>query len=239
MKLLCWVVLNEDELNTYVAINDTWGRHCSKTLFFTSHQNPVKGTINIELGRLDSWSGTHEIIKYIAAKGYLDEYDWFVRGEEDTYIIVENLLYYLSVRNATDSLYIGHTYTGWGSTYNSAGSGYVLSKAAFRKLQTVILKGQCRPSSFAEDVSLGTCLGGIGIGVEDTRDVYGRGRFLMFHPESLLVKGNLPWTESFWARTKYPSPEVRYLSFNLLFSPNFFFSMPVSHYAFCFLCELE
>ena len=47
--------------------------------------------------------------------------------------------------------YLGHPYSVWGSTYNSGGAGYVLSRAAVRKVLSMMSKGHCEMSYTAED----------------------------------------------------------------------------------------
>ena len=94
---------------------------------------------------------------------------------------------------------------------------FVLSRAALRRLHTHLVKGHCGAGLSGEgDMGLGRCLEEVGVGVVDSRDTRGRARFLAHQPETLLVAGNLPWTESFWAQSKYLSPEVSLTA--LLFS---------------------
>ena len=114
------------------AISETWGRRCAKTLYFSDsltsqvYSSSVPDITVLQTRDLHSWAASWEVVLHLAAGGYLEKYDWFYQAEEDTFTVMENLLYYLSVQNATEPLYIGHAYTHWGTVYNTGGPGYVL-----------------------------------------------------------------------------------------------------------------
>ena len=220
IQLLCWVMLNGDgeHINVWPfspsadsarkTIGQTWGKRCAKTIFYTNSQDGDSEAIHLNTHNLNSWEALHEVVSHTAKDGDIERYDWFLKVEEDTFLIVENLLYYLSVYNSSLPHYFGNPYQKWGSTYNAGGPGYVLSRTALRKLHNQLVKGHCPKSGSTEDLTLGSCLEEIGVAPQDTRDALGRARFLMYQPESLLVPGNLPWSEKIWAQAKFPSGEV-------------------------------
>jgi glycoprotein-N-acetylgalactosamine 3-beta-galactosyltransferase len=64
-------------------------------------------------------------------KNYRDEADWFVKADDDTYMVVENLRYMLAPYNTSHPIYFGHRFRPYVKQgYMSGGSGYVLSKEA-------------------------------------------------------------------------------------------------------------
>lgn len=230
MKIFCFVILNPDVSmsrwteSSYVgeeyyydshpypetAIQETWSKRCSKVIFFDSQTRMRKvTTIKITSQKSESWAALREALMHISSQ-YLDSYDWFLKAEDDTFVIMENLAYYLSVHNATESTYFGHAYEYWGTTFNAAGPGIVLSQAALRRLNSKLAKGHCGSSSMAGDGLLGRCLSEIGIVPEDTRDHMARARFLMHQPSMHLLHGKLPILKSFWMQTKYISGDVSF-----------------------------
>ena len=64
-----------------------------------------------------------------------DEADWFLKTDDDTYIIVENLRHLLKDKNSSDPVYFGHKLRidSVQQGIFSGGAGYVLSKEALRR----------------------------------------------------------------------------------------------------------
>ena len=191
------------------AIAETWATHCRTLLMFSNmHFHQVPGVIQLQSSDMNSWQAMLEILEYIHNKRVATNHDWILFAEEDTYVIMENLNYFLSIYNASVPCYFGHAYRGWGFSFNDDGPGYVLSRAALRKLQNFISKGHCRWQKSDSAMVLGQCLSDVGIEPQDTRDNQGRARFLPRDPQSLIVKGLLSWSDPLWSRSLYVSPEV-------------------------------
>ena len=97
----------------------------------------------------------------VAYKTYKDKVDWYVKADDDTYFIMENLHYLLSHYDPSKPVYLGHTSQDFlKNGYNSGGAGYVLSKAATQMLAE---KGDGFPKSCpvdggTEDLDIGRCL---------------------------------------------------------------------------------
>ena len=96
LKLLCAVIVKNDEHNFSDAISKTWGSRCSKTLYFstkilksipTDDQMLVLSSKDIE-----SWTALREISQYLYRKQDLKDYQWFYFVSEKSYVIVENLV---------------------------------------------------------------------------------------------------------------------------------------------------
>lgn len=66
--------------------------------------------------------------------------DWFLKADDDTYVIVENLRYFLSRQNTTNPVYFGHKFKRHVKEgYMSGGAGYVLSKEALDRCDGVLI----------------------------------------------------------------------------------------------------
>merc|ERR1712048_1391270 len=93
-------------------------------------------------GQVDSWSGGDEnlsqknfyIIQYLM-QNHQDEFDWFLKLDDDTYLCYKNLREFLQYYDPSKEWYIGSTQTFHvDSWYNSGGAGWVLSHKVLRKI---------------------------------------------------------------------------------------------------------
>ena len=56
-----------------------------------------------------------------------EEFDWFLKTDDDTFMVVENLKKLLSPFDSNESVHFGHHFKYLGG-YFSGGAGYVLSR---------------------------------------------------------------------------------------------------------------
>ena len=206
--------------NGYIPVNviaeksiaNTWGQRCNHLIYYSSGK-PRAVVEKAEWVLLNEsiderrWTACREALIHLA-RHYIDDYQWFLLAEDDTYVIVDNLVYFLAAQDVTYGRYLGHAIHRWGTDYNVIGAGVVLNRNSLRRLHSHLIKGHCVASSLAADPILGQCLDELGIRPEDTRDSLNRARFLLYHPQLLLVPESLPWRNKFWSQSKYPSVEV-------------------------------
>ncbi|XP_046542319.1 glycoprotein-N-acetylgalactosamine 3-beta-galactosyltransferase 1-like [Haliotis rubra] len=194
-KVLCWIMTSPKNLDVKArVVRDTWTRRCNKVLFMSSVTDPKFPTIglNVSEGRKHLTAKTMQAFRYIY-ENHFDDADWFMKADDDTYVILENLRYFLTSQNKSEPVFFGHHFkTLVKQGYYSGGAGYVLSKEALRRYGE---KGHepklCRRDGGSEDVAFGRCMENLGVRTANTADALGRSRFHCFWPEFHL-EGKYP-----------------------------------------------
>lgn len=193
VRVLCWVMTSPENLQKKaIHVKNTWGKRCNKILFFSSVTNLTFPTIglNISEGREHLTGKTRKAFKYIFDH-HFDEADWILKSDDDTYVIVENLRYFLSGEDPSEPIYFGHHFkTIVKQGYFSGGAGYVLSKEALRRLATNT-SVVCKQDGGAEDAEIGKCMQNLGVKTGNSTDAFGRSRFHCFGYQAHLL-GEFP-----------------------------------------------
>lgn len=105
------------------AVNATWGTRCDKLLFITEYRNanmtleqkefaqqlPIAPIENIAVGygRLTQKSILAFLFVY---KKYYNDFDWFIKADDDTYLIMENLKDFLRKQDTSKPVTFGYNY---------------------------------------------------------------------------------------------------------------------------------
>ena len=173
-----------------LAIKNTWAQRCTGYTFFYSRNKEIDPETFPDGFPLDVPEGRdHLTAKILAAlkisySKCKDKVDWFLKADDDTYIIMENLKYTLYKQDPGRGIYIGAPSGDFlQHGYNSGGAGYVLSKeAAGLMIESSDLFG-CTLDGGFEDLEIGRCLSKFHIFPVDTKDVEGK---LTFHPDHPL-----------------------------------------------------
>ncbi|KAK0174876.1 hypothetical protein PV327_010594 [Microctonus hyperodae] len=213
VRVLCWVMTGPKNHQTKARhVKATWGKRCNVLLFMSSSEDSSLPTVvlAVEEGRDHLWAKTKEAFKYAYEK-YKDQIDWFMKADDDTYVIVENLRYMLSSYDPSTPLYFGCRFKPFVKQgYMSGGAGYVLSNEALRRFVENALpdKEKCRSDNGgAEDVEMGKCLEHVGVKAMDSRDPYGRGRFFPFVPEHHLIPNHVDKNFWYWKYIYYETKD--------------------------------
>ncbi|XP_064614350.1 glycoprotein-N-acetylgalactosamine 3-beta-galactosyltransferase 1-like [Liolophura sinensis] len=195
VRVLCWVLTSPDNLQKKaIHVRATWAKRCNKVLFMSSVTNSSFPTIglNISEGREHLTAKTMRAYDHVA-DNYMDEADWFMKADDDTYVILENLRYFLSDVDPNEPVFYGHLFkTIVKQGYFSGGGGYVLSKEALKRLRARP-QNVCRNDGGAEDAELGKCMENLGVKTGTSLDVFGRSRFHCFDPDTHLQGGYPDW----------------------------------------------
>lgn len=202
VRVLCWIMTNPKNHDSKAKhVRNTWGKRCNVLLFMSSQEDNSLPSVALPVkeGRDYLWAKTKEAFKYIHAN-YLDRADWFLKADDDTYVILENLRYMLYPYKATDPIYFGCKFKPYVQQgYMSGGAGYVLSRESVKRFVEMGLTNDtiCSASHDGnEDVEIGKCLQNVKVKAGDSRDSLGRGRFFPFVPEHHLIPGHMD--KDFW-----------------------------------------
>ncbi|CAF3374789.1 unnamed protein product [Rotaria socialis] len=194
-RVLCWIPTTLKRLDRAVVVYDTWAKRCDQSIFVIggSRPSPVPDASKypFPIAYLDNEK--IEEYKLLSEKvllsllhiynNYVKDYDWFFKGDDDTFVIVENLRHFLRRHPSNGSFYYGYTAKTPDRFYTSGGAGYVLSQTALLHFGEEILtkpeKRKLCDKDHAEDVNIAYCLAKIGIFPMNARDYQLREKF---HP---------------------------------------------------------
>ncbi|PVD32275.1 hypothetical protein C0Q70_07708 [Pomacea canaliculata] len=196
VRVLIWVMTSPKNLHKARAVKNTWGSRCDLLLFFSSENNTELPTIelDVEEGREHLYEKTTQAFDYIY-ENYFDMADWFMKVDDDTFVIVENLRHFLHDKNASEPVFTGLKFkivvkVFFFQNFQSGGAGYVLSKEALRRFATRELSPPvCTNHTTDEDVELARCLHRLNVTILNSTDDKLRTRFHLFNMEKHLGKG--------------------------------------------------
>ncbi|XP_022656052.1 glycoprotein-N-acetylgalactosamine 3-beta-galactosyltransferase 1-like isoform X5 [Varroa destructor] len=95
VRVLCWVMTNPKTHSSKARhVQLTWGKRCNILLFMSSQKdNNLTNVVALKMDAEDRehlWQKTKLAFEYVH-KHYRDMADWFLKADDDTYVIVENL----------------------------------------------------------------------------------------------------------------------------------------------------
>ncbi|CAG7830156.1 unnamed protein product [Allacma fusca] len=214
VRVLCWVMTNpSNHKPRTIHVKRTWGRRCNRLLLISSVQDDLIGTVglpNVSEGRDWLWAKTKGAFQYIW-EHHRDEADWFLKADDDTFVVVENLRKFLHTQSPAEPVYFGcHFSVKEIPSWPSGGAGYVLSKEALRRFIEVSLPNpdKCRSDhDGAEDAEMAKCLMRAGVHLGDSRDSLGRHRFLAFTPTDHVYPHEKALDYWYWKDLMYPQEQ--------------------------------
>ncbi|XP_068606573.1 glycoprotein-N-acetylgalactosamine 3-beta-galactosyltransferase 1-A [Brachionichthys hirsutus] len=198
VRVLCWVMTGPYNLQSRARhVRATWSRRCNLVVFMSSVEDPEFPTVGLgtKEGRDQLYWKTIRAFQYVY-EHHADDADWFLKADDDTFVVVDNLRWILSNRTPEEAIYFGKRfkpYTKQG--YMSGGAGYVLSKEALKRFVEGFRTKVCTHTTPVEDLALGQCLEKMGVQAGDSRDTLHRETFHPFVPEHHLTS---KFSKSFW-----------------------------------------
>ena len=209
-RILCWIMTNPANMpGRAKSVKDTWGKRCDILLFMSSKADanfPAIG-LDVQEGEEKLWHKTRASLEYVYEHHFYDA-EWFVKADDDTYMIIENLRYELSKLNPSEPHYIGRYIKArkGHKGYNSGGAGYVFSRETLRRFKKALGDPSCPQHHPKEDVAVGICLKAQGVRPVSTRDSSDKETFIPIPLELHLTAGNVG-PESLWLkRNNFPRP---------------------------------
>ncbi|XP_063724061.1 glycoprotein-N-acetylgalactosamine 3-beta-galactosyltransferase 1-like isoform X2 [Symsagittifera roscoffensis] len=203
VKLLCFVETCTKNVETKAtAIKNTWAKRCDKTIFISDETSDSFPTLKLP-GMLEGyphlWSKTILTYQYLY-ENYVSEYHWFVKADDDTFLVVENLRAFLATLSPNEPHYLGKRFKALGG-YTSGGAGYVISRKTLSKLghglKNKSLKCDDLNSKAPEDNAVGRCLKKLGIEPGKTIDTEEKELFHSFNLQTELSDKPPSWVYSY------------------------------------------
>ena len=110
VRVLCYVPSAENSLQSEARpVINTWGKHCNKLIFFTETEHQGFPTVALGIPDTGGYNLTYKMfvaMKYLHDH-HLNDFEWFIKADTDTYVIVENLRYMLSAHKPTEPIFFG------------------------------------------------------------------------------------------------------------------------------------
>uniref|UniRef100_A0A3Q3JLA0 N-acetylgalactosaminide beta-1,3-galactosyltransferase n=1 Tax=Monopterus albus TaxID=43700 RepID=A0A3Q3JLA0_MONAL len=204
VRILCWVMTGPSNLEKKAQhVKSTWSRHCNIVIFMSSEEDPDFPTVGLgtKEGRDQLYWKTIRAFHYVY-EHHIHEADWFLKADDDTYVIVDNLRWVLANHTPDEPVYFGRRFKPYiKQGYMSGGAGYVLSKEALRRFVEGFKNKDCTHTNPVEDLAIGKCLELVGVLAGDSRDTVYRETFHPFVPEQQLTAIFPTW---YWSYCYYP-----------------------------------
>lgn len=179
-----------------VYVNNTWARRCTKYIFVVSRPEVQ---MDLPLLQFDIPEAKSQLLRksiktfeYVYTH-HINDADWFIKADDDTYIIMENLQDFLRDKNPADKVFYGQEVRSSNRSYSytTGGAGYVLSKEALKTFGKQ--SRECERIGGREDSRLSNCLQNLGVKLINGVDSLGRNLFNHISPIHLLFYNLPPW----------------------------------------------
>ena len=211
-KIFCAIYTTSEKHATNIrAIRETWATQCDGFLAFSENTDlrlptislTPKGTVLHSLlhNKVDvsnPWQRIRSIWKFLGTH-YLNEFDYFLLGDDDVFVLPNNLKSYITSLDvdSEEDFYAGRKSSkinadGNEEFYNVGTAGYVLSKGTLRKYVDI---GYNHPNCYPKehpvdnsgddtsDIYMSNCLQKVlHVELTDTTDEHNRERFHFLSP---------------------------------------------------------
>ncbi|XP_050394357.1 glycoprotein-N-acetylgalactosamine 3-beta-galactosyltransferase 1 [Patella vulgata] len=201
-RIFCIIFTIPKNIMKALAVKNTWAKRCDKYLFFSNTTNASlpMAALNMTEGREFLPRKSRLAFEY-AYEHYGSDFDWFLKADDDTYVIVENLRHHLKQFNPDEPVYVGkkfsthHNHTH----YMSGGAGYIFSRTAVKSMVSeCFLKYSNYFRGGMEDIAVGQCAKMFHYNmVNVSTDALDREKFHSLHPGNYLDADVPEWLYRF------------------------------------------
>lgn len=191
-RVLCVILTVESHKDNIAAVNSTWVKRCDRHMFIMANKdNAEKASLRHDILTVKSPENKARLkdkmrlaIQFVHSN-CMDEFDWLLKADDDTYVIMDNLKNLLqhTERNQSSKLFMGlRLKPRVKMGVMSGGAGYVMNKEALRLLVESSFTNKTCSTHWQEDVHIAKCLEDINVTIVNSLDETGRQKF---HAEPL------------------------------------------------------
>ncbi|KAL3313182.1 Core 1 synthase, glycoprotein-N-acetylgalactosamine 3-beta-galactosyltransferase, 1 [Cichlidogyrus casuarinus] len=195
-------------------VNSTWAPLCDDYIFVTGNETIPELpclTVPVIESRKSLMAKTIFMILHLHKK-HGHKYDFFLKADDDTYILIDNLREFLRDLDPQNKILAGRRFKKFTKQgYMSGGAGYLISQAGLHAIAETMENDEkpCHQNSNSEDVGLGYCAERAGVEIVDSLD---RNHLERFHPFNLPAMWLLEPTSDNWIH-EYNYHPMKYVSF--------------------------
>ncbi|XP_045182180.1 glycoprotein-N-acetylgalactosamine 3-beta-galactosyltransferase 1-like [Mercenaria mercenaria] len=212
VRILCLILTIGATLKSRASVvNATWARRCDRHFYVLNTKRRSPDIINTPFEET-RYNIVHKVkfaLNFIY-ENEIEAFDWLLKADDDTYVIMENLRFLLKRRDSKKPAYLGFHFNKFVlSGFMSGGAGYVISNSALRQLvefgfnqeKCPVVPNEEDPEN-GEDVEIGRCLNISGVPALSSLDEAGRERFHPYPVQRHLL-GSIPEFVFEWAKNPH------------------------------------
>jgi hypothetical protein len=115
VRIYCLILTSPQYFDTRArAVHSTWAPRCDGYSFVSEYSNDTKGLPIAPIGNLSSgyWRLTLKttLAFHYVYEHFYNDYDWFVKADDDTYLFIENLKLFLQEKNSSEPITFGYNF---------------------------------------------------------------------------------------------------------------------------------
>jgi glycoprotein-N-acetylgalactosamine 3-beta-galactosyltransferase len=115
VRIYCFISTTPKYFETRArAVNSTWAPRCDGYSFISEYSNNTKGLPIAPIANITPGYGhltqKSTLAFHYVYKHFLNDYEWFVKADDDTYLFIENLKLFLKDKNSSDPVTFGYNF---------------------------------------------------------------------------------------------------------------------------------